>query len=278
MTYLTGEQITQLLQPINPRRVSQRDGLSHVEAYDIRAHLTRIFGFGRWSADLVDLTMLYEHPTQTKNGKPAFTTAYRATVRLTICAPDGTQLATYTEAATGDATMPDYKRADAADFAIKTAESQAFKRAAVNLGDQFGLSLYRKGSTGSLVMRTLVEADGVTANAEPVDHGTPDVVAEQDSPEPPSEVTTPDLPVAPAPAAPPPPAREVSALREQIGKAANLGASGKKREAAIELARIGVIIGRQGLSNTPTTTFQDAPTTLGVLLDEALKVASRGAA
>jgi hypothetical protein len=42
-------------------------------------------------------------------------------------------------------------------MAIKTAETQALKRCAINLGDQFGLSLYRNGSTAPLVRKL---ADG----------------------------------------------------------------------------------------------------------------------
>jgi hypothetical protein len=157
--YLSAEQVAKLLEPIHPGRVSHRDGQSHLEAYDVRAHLNRVFGFGRWSADLLTLDMLYEQATETKNGKPAFAVGYRATVRLTVCAPDGTVLATYTEAACGDGLMPDYKRADTHDFAVKTAESQALKRCAINLGDQFGLSLYRGGSTDAVVVKTWVMPD-----------------------------------------------------------------------------------------------------------------------
>ena len=156
MNYLSPQQVEQLLQPINPRRVSVLDGLSHVEAYEIRAHLNRIFGFGRWSDELVELVELFALATETKNKKPAVNVAYRATVRLTVHAPDGTVLACYTEAAVGGSIMPDFKRADAYDMAIKTAESQALKRCAVNLGDQFGLSLYRNGSKDAVVIATLV--------------------------------------------------------------------------------------------------------------------------
>jgi hypothetical protein len=45
-------------------------------------------------------------------------------------------------------------------MAIKTAESDAFKRAAINLGDQFGLSLYNNGSTQPVVKQTLVAPAG----------------------------------------------------------------------------------------------------------------------
>lgn len=177
--YLTEGQIAVLLRPIKPGRIRVLDGMSHLEAYDVRAHLNRVFGFGRWSADVTDLTLLYDEPTQTKAGKDAFSCAYRATVRLAVNAPDGTLLATYTEAATGGNVMPAFKRADGHDFAIKTAVSQALKRCATNLGDQYGLSLYRNGSTEALVRQVLV--GGVTeAAGEGVDDDAPDVEPEVD--------------------------------------------------------------------------------------------------
>jgi hypothetical protein len=40
-------------------------------------------------------------------------------------------------------------------MAIKTAESDALKRAAINLGTQFGLSLYNNGSMRDVVVQTL---------------------------------------------------------------------------------------------------------------------------
>lgn len=57
-------------------------------------------------------------------------------------------------------------------MAIKTAESDALKRAAINLGTQFGLSLYNNGSTADIIRATLVMpadyADGKDAPTEPV--------------------------------------------------------------------------------------------------------------
>jgi hypothetical protein len=40
-------------------------------------------------------------------------------------------------------------------MAIKTAESDALKRAAINLGTQFGLSLYNNGATADVIGKTL---------------------------------------------------------------------------------------------------------------------------
>lgn len=154
--YLTPRQIKVLLTDIPAHRVAVLDGMSHVEAWDIRAHLNRIFGFGRWSGDVLTAELLYEHNTETRAGKAAFKVAYRVVYRLTVNAPDGTLLATYTEAAVGESVMPDFKRGDAHDMALKTAESQALKRCATNLGTQFGLSLYNEGQLRDVVLKTLV--------------------------------------------------------------------------------------------------------------------------
>ncbi len=177
--YLTDDQLGQLLRPINTRRVNSRDGMAYLEAYDVRAHLTRLFGFARWSADVLTCDLLFEdiHEVQkegTSKGKRVVSVGYRAMLRLLVRAEDGTELATYTEVACGSASnFPMTKRADAHDFASKTAESQALKRCAINLGDQFGLSLYRKGNTDALVMATLVHATETAA--EGVDDDAPDV-------------------------------------------------------------------------------------------------------
>lgn len=154
MGYLLPAQQEQLLKPINPARVHKDGrGFSHLEAWDIRAHLNRVFGFGRWSANVVDLQLVFE---ETGKSEGRWNVCYRATVTLRIDSPEGWLLATYTEAAAGDATNYP-SRAEAHDQAIKTAESQALKRAATNLGDQFGLSLYRDGSTQAVVGKTLLE-------------------------------------------------------------------------------------------------------------------------
>jgi hypothetical protein len=156
LDYFTEEQIIQLLKGINELRVSKKDGMSHLEAYDVRAHLTRIFGFGRWSETSLDLTMLYEQSKE-EGQSVRWRAAYRATQRLTIHAPSGLLVSTYDGSAAGTnfGWLPDTKRDETHDMAIKTAQSQALKRCAINLGDQFGLSLYKKGSLSPTVQRVL---------------------------------------------------------------------------------------------------------------------------
>lgn len=180
MTGLTRQQHDVLLLPIKKHRVGQKDGLSHVEAYDIRAHLDRVFGFGGWSGDVTDVTMLYEQSKEEK-GDTRWRAAYRATYRLEIHATG----ATYTESAVGTnfGWLPNSKRDETHDMAIKTAASQALKRCAINLGDQFGLSLYNKGSLVPLVGTSLVVPAATTPDAAPdVDGHITTQLAPEDSP------------------------------------------------------------------------------------------------
>ncbi|MFG2640790.1 Rad52/Rad22 family DNA repair protein [Streptomyces sp. NPDC048370] len=155
-TTLTPDQTAFLLAPIHPSRIG-RDGkgFAHVEAWDIRRTLLRVFGFGGFSTELQDMTLVREteHKPDNPNNKSRWTVIYRATVVLTVKV-DGQELARYHGVAMGDATNQP-SLADAHDLAMKTADSQAFKRAAVNLGDQFGLSLYDDGSTDAVVNRSL---------------------------------------------------------------------------------------------------------------------------
>ncbi len=164
---ISAKQREQLLKGINPSRVGKDGkGFSHLEAYDVRAHLIRIFDFCNWSSELVDLELIFETESKSeKTGKTVWTVAYRATVKLSIRNSDYEE-AVYTEAAVGDSTN-NPSRADAHDMAIKTAESQAFKRCAINLGDQFGLSLYNNGSTGAVV-RAVIDENPVEPKPEVV--------------------------------------------------------------------------------------------------------------
>ncbi len=149
---LSDAQVEQLLKPINTSRVKSRRGgggkqLAYVEAYDIKAHMIRVFGFAGWSWDVISCDIAYslEPDDINKNWR----VGYRVIGRLTI----NDTGATYTEAAVGMANLPD--PGEAHDMAVKTAESDAFKRAAINLGDNFGLSLYNNGSAAPVVRATL---------------------------------------------------------------------------------------------------------------------------
>jgi recombination DNA repair RAD52 pathway protein len=143
-----------LLRGINQKRIAKRQqagrNLSYLEAWDVKAHLIRIFGFGGWSSEVLEAELAFESEKDNK-----WNVGYKVILALTIHGVDDEDgcWATYTEAAIGSATLP--QRGEAHDMAIKTAESDALKRAAINLGDQFGLSLYNNGSTEPVVIETL---------------------------------------------------------------------------------------------------------------------------
>ena len=147
------KQYEQLLKPLNPVRVSQREQagrkFTYLEAWDVKAHLIRIFGFGGWNWNVSEANIAFED----KNEKGYWNVGYKVVGTLTIPCLD----CTYSEAAVGSATLG--QRGDAHDMAIKTAESDALKRAAINLGTQFGLSLYNNGQLEDVVRQTLDRDD-----------------------------------------------------------------------------------------------------------------------
>ena len=166
---LTQKQVEALLRPIHPSRVLEDNkGMAHVSQQDVRAHLTRIFGFAGWSDELLDLTLIREAPGIGRDGKEkGWAVTYRATVRLTVRDQHGQYLASYDDVGTG--TSPNLPTlGDAHDFACKVAVSMALKRAATNLGDGFGLSLYNKGQRAALVKGTLVMPEGEGEHVEDV--------------------------------------------------------------------------------------------------------------
>lgn len=157
MSGLTRAQYNYLTAPIVVSRVAQLKGQSHLEAWDIRRHLIRFFGFGGWDFTVVNCDLVSEimHPAAKEGDRPRYSVIYRVIGRLTIRTPEGATLCTYEDGATGDSVnQPSF--GDAHDMALKTAMSQALKRCAVNLGDQFGLSLYDNGTTSATVTRSLV--------------------------------------------------------------------------------------------------------------------------
>ncbi|MFF5790217.1 Rad52/Rad22 family DNA repair protein [Streptomyces sp. NPDC012693] len=199
---LTAEQVTTLLAPINPTRVQTLNRQSHVEAWDVRRWLNRTFGFAGWSIETMELVCVSER--EINPGR--WTVIYRAQVRLTVKTPDGRPLSWWEDAAMGDSrNQPSL--GDAHDMAMKTSLSQALKRCAVNLGDQFGLSLYNDGSRRAVVQWSAVH----TAPKDPED------AAAEDEPVKPEQAPE-QLPAAPAPASeqqPPAPRTDATARQQQ---------------------------------------------------------------
>jgi len=192
---LTEQQVGFLLQPISQKRVRHLRGMSHLEAWDVRRQLIRIFGFEGFTIETQALDLISERESKTGD-RSRWTIVYRAQVRLTVKATDGRPITVFEDAAAGDA-VNQPSLGDAHDLAMKTALSQALKRCAVNLGDQFGLSLYNDGSQSAVVMRSLAYMGEPVKDTEDSPVGgepTPQNQTEEPDPDP-----TPPAATAPAP-------------------------------------------------------------------------------
>lgn len=147
---LTDGQLKQLMTDLNEARVQKLKGLSYLEAWDVKATLIRVFGFGGFSSEVTESEIIRaEQVKQASGDKMNWATTAKVTVRLHIH-----QLgAVYTETAIAGSKQPDFT--ESADMAIKSAESDALKRAAIFLGTQFGLSLYNNGQTAEVIKAVL---------------------------------------------------------------------------------------------------------------------------
>lgn len=167
---LTAQQIKLLEAPLDKSRVKQSQGQSHLEGWDVRAHLTRIFGFGGWDETLLGVECIYEHlGNELKADKKQWYVTYRCTMRLTIWGTDAdgnrAVAGIYEEGAIGGAeNQPSH--ADAHDLAMKESMTQALKRCAINLGNAFGLSLYNNGSVSSVAAVIEAPPEGAVPMAD----------------------------------------------------------------------------------------------------------------
>lgn len=136
---------------IHGARVKTRDRLAYVEAWDIKAMMTRVFGYAGWSSECLtaEIIRAEERPQVADPNKMNWSVTAKAAVRLTVHQTG----AVYTEYAIANNAQPSWH--EAADTALKSAESDAFKRAAINLGTQFGLSLYDSGSHRDVIRRVV---------------------------------------------------------------------------------------------------------------------------
>lgn len=134
----------ELDKPLSREHVSQRQEgwgdrkitLSYLEGWHVIAELNRIFGHDGWTRETVQMDLITEDNIKTKKGDDAFAAAYMAKVRLTVL---GVVREGY-----GNGSGIDRGRAKAHEGAIKEAETDAMKRAAMTFGWPLGLALYDK--------------------------------------------------------------------------------------------------------------------------------------
>lgn len=172
---LTKTQVRRLLSAIDPKHVDKKQGkLSYMAQHEVRAELTRIFGYGNWDAQTERMEFLWEstHAPGTSDpdypkdrdgsekagGKLYYRACYMATVRVNIRDYWGNPVASFVGAhAEANSVLPD--RGEAHAMAVSSVESYALRRAVISLGDRLGLGLYDKGSEQALVKGTLQFTD-----------------------------------------------------------------------------------------------------------------------
>jgi len=129
--------------PLNRAHVKQREQsgrkLSYVEGWHAIAEANRIFGFGTWSRQTMDIKCVAER--ERKIGKPpnqkdGWGVSYTARVRVGVMG--------VIREGVGAGHGIDADLGLAHESAIKEAETDAMKRALMTFGNPFGLALYDK--------------------------------------------------------------------------------------------------------------------------------------
>tara|TARA_B100000214_G_C23939264_1_gene614863 strand:+ start:671 stop:1306 length:636 start_codon:yes stop_codon:yes gene_type:complete len=158
------EQKKLLNQKINKNNVSFRSGgggqqLAYVESWHVIQEANRIFGFDGWSSETLETFLVSEDPK---------CITYVARVRITVgdIVREGT--------GAGHGRMGSI--GDKYESAVKEAESDARKRALMQFGDQFGLSLYDKDKAW---LKTENSKPAITSSNKPIERSESDQFIKQ---------------------------------------------------------------------------------------------------
>lgn len=139
MTFTTA-QIEALTAPLNKAVVATRTQagreLSYIEGWHAIAEANRIFGFGDWDRETVELRQLGEPRMVGDKAR----VGYSCRVRITVRAGDRTIV----REGCGFGSGIDKDVDQAHESALKEAETDAMKRALMTFGNPFGLALYDK--------------------------------------------------------------------------------------------------------------------------------------
>lgn len=144
MTF-TKQQTDALNAPLDRRHVKQREQagrkLSYIEGWQAISEANRIFGFGEWSSETVEIRCVAETARKVgRQQRDGHSVSYIARVRVTVSA-DGKAV---TREGVGSGHGMDVDLGLAHESALKESETDARKRALMTFGNPFGLALYDK--------------------------------------------------------------------------------------------------------------------------------------
>jgi DNA recombination protein Rad52 len=140
---LSDMQLRQLRAKLDARHVKTRKAngtdLHYVEGWHVISEANRIFGYDAWDRR----TVASKCVSSSGNGQRHFT-AYTAKVRITVRAGDITIVREGSGTGEGSGLTP----GQAHEIALKSAETDATKRALATFGNPFGLALYDREQLG----------------------------------------------------------------------------------------------------------------------------------
>ena len=135
----SAKQLQALRRNLNCRQIRTREAhgreLAYIEGWFAISEANRIFGFDAWSRETVETRCVLA-----RENRGSFLAVYVAKVRITV-QPDGT---TIVREGHGSGEGRGNSAGEVHDIALKTAETDATKRALATFGKPFGLELYRK--------------------------------------------------------------------------------------------------------------------------------------
>jgi hypothetical protein len=145
MTGFSNKQLKKLCRPVDATHVfkQNRDGkeLSYIPGWVAISEANTIFGYSGWDRQTIHLEKLFD-----RGSHDSTMCGYTARVRIVVRAGK----AVITREGTGYGYGVARLATDAHEKALKSAETDATKRALATFGNRFGLSLYRGARTASV--------------------------------------------------------------------------------------------------------------------------------
>ena len=158
----TATQVRQLKAKLDPKHVKTRTSggatLHYVEGWQAIAEANRIFGFDGWDRETLSSNCVWSGSSRGEH-----TVAYTAKVRITVRA--GNTIVVREGSGSGEA--KGFSPGQAHELALKSAETDATKRALASFGNVFGLALYDPQQNGVKKQSNGKFASGLEPEAGP---------------------------------------------------------------------------------------------------------------
>ena len=158
----SARQLQALRRPLDGRQIRTREAhgreLSYIEGWFAISEANRIFGFDAWSRETIETRCVLA-----RENRGTFLAVYIAKVRITVQVAGATVIREGHGSGEGRGPSP----GEVHDTALKSAETDATKRALATFGKPFGLELYRKDRNLSLQSPPLLQSARASAPTQP---------------------------------------------------------------------------------------------------------------